>query len=64
MAREGREQRQAEILPLAPTNTTRTHGLAMLRSVRGTHLAERNFKSLSALKARHQVLPFLGYFAG
>lgn len=40
MAREGREQRQAEIYPLAPTNTTRTHRLAMLRSVRGTHLAE------------------------
>lgn len=50
MAREGREQRQAEILPLAPTNTTRTHGLAMLRSVRGTHLAERNFRVCQHLR--------------
>lgn len=41
--REGREQRQAEILPLAPKNTTRTLRLALLRPVRGTHLAERTF---------------------
>lgn len=63
--REGREQRQAEILPLAPKNTTRTHGLALLRRVRGTYTPRRTgFSSLSALDARHQVFPFLGYFAG
>lgn len=47
--REEREQRQAEILPLAPKNTTRTHRLAMLRPVRGTHLAERIFRACQHL---------------
>lgn len=47
--REGREQRQAEILPLAPRNTTRSLRLAMLRLVRGTHLAERMFRVFQPL---------------
>lgn len=62
-AREGREQRQAEIFPLAPKNTTRTLRLAMLRPVRGTHLAERTFIVCQHLMRVTRSL-FPGSFAG
>lgn len=61
--RGGREQRQAEILPLAPTNTTRTHRLAMLRPVRGTHPAGRIFRVCQHLmRVTSCFLP--GFFCG
>lgn len=58
MAREVREQRQAEIFPLAPTNTTRT------RSVRGTHLAERNFRVCQHLLTRTKCCLSWGILRG